>query len=724
MATEFRESGISVVGNTPWGTHLCFFYETTPDLLEILVPYFKAGLENHEFCLWVLSAPLTEEDARSALHQAVPDLERYLAERSLEILPHHAWYLTGGAFDLSRVINGWQEKLAQVLARGYIGMRVSGDTAWIQNGDWRDFREYEQDLDTSIAHQRMIVLCTYPLAARGAAEILNVARIHQIAVVRRSGQWEMVETPELKQAKEEIMRLHAELEQRVIARTSQLTAAYEALHREMAERARAEEALREREMKYRSLFELSHDVILLLDPTGSVLEMNRRGELVTGYTQSELRHMNVFQHLILPEDHAMIRDVIADVAQGRAREYEVRWRTKTGSIVYLDGASVPRFAPSGEFLSTLCTLRDMTERKRAEEALRQSACDLAEAQRVARLGSWSLDIAPNTVQWSAELYRIFDVEKTAFGGTYETFLSRIHPDDRTRVLQINAEAKSSGAPFEVEYRITTRSGQLKHIREVGYARKDRAGAVSGLFGTAQDITEYKHAEEALRTYPRRLIETQEAERQRIAREMHDEIGQALTAIRLNLQVMQSATDASRLAPQWQDSIGLIDRALQQVRDLAFDLRPALLDDLGLVAALRWYVDREAQRAGFRAAFVADLSETCVPAELHTACFRIAQAALTNVVRHAQARQVWVELRQRAAELHLVIRDDGVGFEVRALGTRRTSEVHLGLQGMQERTRILGGQLDITSAPGRGTEIHARFPLRSPTPPQSRERNTA
>ena len=142
---------------------------------------------------------------------------------------------------------------------------------------------------------------------------------------------------------------------------------------------------------------------------------------------------------------------------------------------------------------------DITERKQAEEALRQSEFDLAEAQRVARLGSWSFDIATDTIRWSDELYRIFDVEKTAFGGTYETCLSRLHPDDRTQVLQVNAEARSSGAPFAVEYRITTRSGQLKHIREVGYARKDSAGAVSGLFGTAQDITERKQAEAATRS---------------------------------------------------------------------------------------------------------------------------------------------------------------------------------------------------------------------------------
>jgi signal transduction histidine kinase len=220
---------------------MCCFYETPQDLLDTLVPYFKAGLENQEFCLWVISAPLTEEEARRALQHAVPDLHRYLAEHSIEILPHDTWYLQGGALDLHSLIHRWNERLAQALARGYTGMRFSGDAAWLHKQDWRDFRAYEQDLNVSIAPQRLLVLCTYPLAARGAADILDVASIHQLAVARRSGQWEVVETPELKQAKAEIQLLNEELEQRVLDRTSKLATAYAELQREMAERQRVEE---------------------------------------------------------------------------------------------------------------------------------------------------------------------------------------------------------------------------------------------------------------------------------------------------------------------------------------------------------------------------------------------------------------------------------------------------------------------------------------------------
>jgi PAS domain S-box-containing protein len=704
MATALRPSGISIMGAMPWGTHGCLFYETTQDLLDTVVPYCKAGLEHHEFCLWSLSASLTEEEARRALQQAVPDLDRHLAERSIAILPYDAWYPTEGAFDLYSLIQGWQEKLAQALARGYAGMRASGTPVWShEQGGW-DVRAYEQEFDGVIAQQCMLVLCTYPLAASGAADIFDVARHHQVVVARRRGQWEMVETPELKRAKEALKRFHDELEHRVMERTRQLATAYKALHRQMAERMRAEEALWERERKYRCLFELSHDVIVLLDPTGHILEINRRGAQVTGYGPVELRHMHVVHDLVLPEDQAMIRAMLADVVQGQAREYEVRWRTKTGSVVHLDGASVPHFTPRGGFLSTLCSLRDMTERKRTEEALRASEERFAKAFRsspamqvITRLADGRfLDVN------DAFVHRFGYERAEVIGHTALALGLWVHPHERPGRMQMLHERRV--------------------VRGYETRARTKAGSILDLLVFLEG-TERTQAQDMRQSFSQHVIATPEAERRRIARAFHDAIGQALTALNINVQAVQSATETAPCAPQWHDSIHTMDRALQQVRDVAFDLWPALLDDLGLVAALRWYVDREAQRAGFRAAFVTDLADTRVPAALETACFRIAQAALTNVVRHAQARQVGVELRQRGAELHLVVRDDGVGFEVSTVAHWQASEVHLGIQGMQERALLLGGQLAITSAPGRGTAVLAWFPLRSSTPPQSRESAT-
>jgi C4-dicarboxylate-specific signal transduction histidine kinase len=237
VSTETRKTGIEVVGDMPWGTHFCLFYETKEDLLEILTSYCKAGLESGEFCLWIVAEPLTVEEATGALKDTVPGFSRYLADSSIEIVSARDWYLSGGTFDLKRVTAGWLEKLARASARGYIGVRVTGDTAWLQKKDWKHFCEYEEGLNAAVANQRLAVLCTYPLAACGAMEILDVVRTHQFAVAKRHGDWDVIETAGLKLAKEEIKRLNDELEQRVLERTSQLMLASEALREAQAELA-------------------------------------------------------------------------------------------------------------------------------------------------------------------------------------------------------------------------------------------------------------------------------------------------------------------------------------------------------------------------------------------------------------------------------------------------------------------------------------------------------
>jgi C4-dicarboxylate-specific signal transduction histidine kinase len=241
--TELRRTGIDVVGDMPWGTHFCLFYETQADLLETLVPYCKAGLESQEFCLWVVAEPLTEEQVKHALERAVPGFDRYWVDQSIEIVSACDWYLQDGTFDLERVIRGWNEKLARASCKGYAGVRVTGDTAWLEKKHWKDFCEYEESLNGAIANQRLAVLCTYPLAACGATEMLDVVRTHQFAVAKRRGGWDVVETAGHKQAKAEIKRLNDELEQRVIERTRQLTVANQELKQQIAERHRAEDAL-------------------------------------------------------------------------------------------------------------------------------------------------------------------------------------------------------------------------------------------------------------------------------------------------------------------------------------------------------------------------------------------------------------------------------------------------------------------------------------------------
>src|SRR5215470_7813704 len=238
MAFESRKTGMDVLGDmVAWGAHFCLFYETKEDLLDTVISYCKAGLESEEYCLWIVAEPLTIEEATDVLRDAVPDLDRYLADSHVEIVSARDWFLQGGTFDGQRVTAACYEKLARVSARGYPGIRVTGDTTWLVERDWRHFCNYEDGLNEVIGNQRLAVLCTYPLAGCGAPQILDVVRTHQFVLARRYGSWDVVETAALKRAKAEIQGLNAELEQRVAERTNQLIQASEALREAQAELA-------------------------------------------------------------------------------------------------------------------------------------------------------------------------------------------------------------------------------------------------------------------------------------------------------------------------------------------------------------------------------------------------------------------------------------------------------------------------------------------------------
>lgn len=207
-----RKTGLAPVGDRPWGTHVCLFYETPQDLYDVHADYFGAGLASGEFCLWALSDPVNREAAIKALRTSVPDLERHLRDGQIEFIPGYRWYLRGAEFDPQRITGGWHAKLDDALTRGFEGMRVSGNAFWFEAGLWETFREYEAELDRSLAGRRMIVLCTYSLQASRAVDILDVARTHNFSIAKRDGRWEFLETPELVEAKREIGRLNGAID--------------------------------------------------------------------------------------------------------------------------------------------------------------------------------------------------------------------------------------------------------------------------------------------------------------------------------------------------------------------------------------------------------------------------------------------------------------------------------------------------------------------------------
>jgi signal transduction histidine kinase len=219
---ETRPSGLMAVGALPWGAHFCQFYGEREDLVDTLVPYFKAGLETREKCLWVTSEPLRAEDAKTALRNAVPDLEARLASGQLEIIDHEDWYIRTGKTDAEATLRGWVEQEEQALAAGFAGLRLTGNTYWVERSDWKGFVDYEAHVSKTFAGHRIIGLCSYCLGRCQPHDILDVVANHQFALTRREGEWQLLESASLKQAKAELQRLNLELERRVDERTAEL----------------------------------------------------------------------------------------------------------------------------------------------------------------------------------------------------------------------------------------------------------------------------------------------------------------------------------------------------------------------------------------------------------------------------------------------------------------------------------------------------------------------
>ncbi|MDB6160946.1 MAG: sensor hybrid histidine kinase [Gammaproteobacteria bacterium] len=355
-----RKTGLEVLGDRPWGSHFCVFYETDEDLIEMLVPYFKAGVENNELCFWVLSDSLTEEGAWRALNRDIPDADRPLIRRSIEFMRSEDCYLKQGIFDLNRVTEEWGERLKRALDAGFDGIRVSGYAGWPQTREWPNFWKYEGSLNESIVDQRMIVLCTYSLIGSTGFDILDVAHTHQCAVSRRIGSWQIIETAALKEAKEEIERLNEELEQRVIDRTR-------ALRRSEAYLAEAQS--------------LSHTGSFGWNAASGKIWFSAETFRIFEFDRANPPDLARIVQQTHPQDRAFLEQTL-DRARHEKTDFDLECRLlmPDGSVKHLQVVARAMVDDSGhvEFVGAVM---DITRRRRAEEVQRVQESAREEMQR-------------------------------------------------------------------------------------------------------------------------------------------------------------------------------------------------------------------------------------------------------------------------------------------------------------------------------------------------------
>jgi PAS domain S-box-containing protein len=482
-----------------------------------------------------------------------------------------------------------------------------------------------------------------------------------------------------------------------------------------AMRQRNEAELRSAEARFRATFEQAAVGIAHVAPDGRWLQVNNRLCDIVGYARGELLELT-FQQITHPDDIAKDLGQAKRLLDGAIPYYalEKRYLRKDGRTVWINltVSLVRNGAGKPDYLVKV--VEDIGARKAAEQALRALADDLAKAQRIARLGSWTLDFATGTGTWSDEMCHIFGWQPARGAPDFETFLSLVDPHDHPVLTSIAGRAFESGESVDIDFRSAPDRGPVRHFAAHAEPVRDPTGRVVGLIGITQDVTEQREARarqveltEHLRALSRRLLSVQEEERRALARELHDEIGQQLAALKLNLAILEREVPGE---PRLADSLAIADQTIEHVRNTALNLRPSVLDDLGLAASLNWYARRQAGRTGCRIEVSAELPR--LNRDVETAVFRIVQESVNNAIRHGHPRRVGVDAHIAGGAVRIAIEDDGRGFEPDLAAGR---DEGLGLGGMRERAELLGGTLSLSSRPGAGTRIEASIPLQEATP---------
>lgn len=384
------------------------------------------------------------------------------------------------------------------------------------------------------------------------------------------------------------------------------------------------------------------------------------------------------------------------------REY--RFLTGDGKVSWVYGLATPQRDAAGRILGYVGINMDITDRKRAEEALQKANNLLSETGEMGRVGAWEFDIETGKQAWTEEVYRIHELEFTC-QPTVELGVSFYTPESRLVIERAVQRASELGEPYDLELEMITAKGGLRHVHTVGKADLSRRK----VFGFFQDITDRKQAEERIRQLAQHLEVVREDERKRLSRELHDDIGQILTAIKIDLVVIKDeCTCAGEVKDKMRDMQNLLSEGVQCIHTLCRRLRPGALDDLGLEDALAGLIDDWKQRNHVACEFRADMDDESLSDEIRTTVFRMVQEALTNVSRYASASKIEINLVADEQTVHVSIADNGCGMEAGA----ESKPTSFGLLGMRERIEALGGELFITSALGKGTRIEGSIPLKA------------
>lgn len=503
--------------------------------------------------------------------------------------------------------------------------------------------------------------------------------------------------------------------------------------RDVTRRKRAQEASRTTEQRFRALVEMSSDITLILDPHGVILFASPSAAAVLGYEPAQMVGKSTFDFVHHDDRiaaHSNLRDTLSN--PGLARRVELRVRHRDGSWRILEAVGRSH-VDSPALHGVVINCRDVTDRKNAEDALRESRERMTGILNSLDDVVWSstvTDRQPLYMSPSAEL--IYGRPVSEFFAQPGLWLEVVHPDDRA-VVKATLEQVATSGHYDYEYRIVRPDASIRWLRDRARLVTDSFRRPLRLDGIASDITELKKAEtqllesrERLRTFARQLDAAVEEERTHIARELHDELGQSLTGMKMDLAWMRrrlddksGLRDVSILHQKIASTGELIDSTIAVVRRIATRLRPTLLDNLGLIAAIEEYAAQFSERTGIPCELALG-AEVEIDKVRASGVFRILQEAMTNIARHSGANRAAIQLRPDADGLILEVADNGQGmYELNGAAGKT-----LGVLGMRERAALMGGILSVHGGPQAGTMVRLVIPLRAGASPRKEQETCA
>ncbi len=728
LENQLRYTGLDIIGNVPWGTHFCNFFYSKQDLLEILVPYFKAGLETNEFCLWITCDPVSVDDALASLRNGIPLLDQYLTSDAIEVLPHANWYLQNGVFDPKRVIDGWNEKLNHALARGYDGMRVNGNEAWLERQVWKDFIEYERELNNSISGKRMIVMCTYPLDKCNGADVLDVAHVHEMALAMRNGKCETVEKPQLKRSKAEIKKLKDEVEKLAEERNIQLMQALQDV-KISAER-------------FSRLFHLNPFLPMVLSEldNGRYIEVNASFTDLFGFTADEVIGKTV-RELDVWVDPAQRDTFVANIKQGGlVKNAEVKLKAKNGKILDVRFSMIA--IPMNDGPKMLSMALDCTEQKIAERMLRESEQNLDvlinSSPGEIWLASKDLKLVKANKAFIKSLKRFTNIEITEG----DPLITPGLPEEMKGLWERLYGQALTGENVVHIYHIVEPDGS-EFYREIGLNPvRAEDNKIMGIGCFSNDITELIQFRKSLEAkVSLRTQELQKAlEKEKELTAWKARFGSMVShEFRIPLATIKNTANyvrkyKNRITPEsLSNKMGILLEQADLMSRMVDDLLTLGRADENKIAVVKRKVEirsffeslkndmEEIHNGSHTIACQFDFESKYIDAD-DDLLRNIFVNLLSNAIKFSPGKsQVWVYVHDLGEHLRIEIKDDGIGineedlikifepFE-RGKNSKGIQGTGLGLSIVKKAVDLMGGTIDVFSTPGKGSTFSVTIPV--------------